>query len=652
MKKAFILLLLGLTWGLPTAMAQTEDGSCRDLSALIEAEQHQHLAKTQFAASTFTDNYDLKYHRLEWQVDPAVYHIAGTVTSYFEPREADFTEINFDLAAALVVSEVRYHGQVLSFTQSSAENRLQIFLPTSLAAGQLDSISITYAGTPGNSGFGAFATSQHNGTPVLWTLSEPYGAREWWPCKQSLTDKIDSTDVYVNTPMAYRAASNGLLMSETTLDGRTTYHWRHRYPIPAYLVAIAVTNYAVYNDFVPVPGGDPIEVLNYVYPENLSSAQNQTQATVQVMQLFNELYGLYPFASEKYGHAQFSWGGGMEHQTMSFMGGWSHSLQAHELAHQWFGDKITCGSWEDIWLNEGFATYSEGLTYQYGLGTNTWPNWLQGKINQVTDNPSGSVWVTDTSSVSRIFSSRLTYAKGAMLLHMLRWKMGSDGFFEAVRNYLQDPNLAYSYALTEDLKGHLESQSGLDLTEFFDDWFYGQGHPSYTVRWQQTASQTYFALDQITSDPSVDFFEMPVPLLLRGTNTDTTIVLDHSFSGQLFSVPVSFQIQEVVFDPERWLLSRNNVVVNEIINSTADLESGADFLVYPNPAHDKVSVVFAEGRELPESIVLFDAWGHKLGQLAPQAQLTEWNLASYPAGWYSIQAQWGQQAQTYYFVKN
>ena len=154
-----------------------------------------------------------------------------------------------------------------------------------------------------------------------------------------------------------------------------------------------------------------------------------------------------------------AWGGGMEHTTMSFMGSWSRGLIAHELAHQWFGNKITCGSWEDIWLNEGFATYLDGLVYENFDGQDVFSQWRKAVVNSVTSSPSGSTFVTDTTSVSRIFNSRLSYRKGAMILHMLRYKIGDDNFFQGVKNYLADPTLAYSYAKTEDLQRHLEATS-------------------------------------------------------------------------------------------------------------------------------------------------------------------------------------------------
>lgn len=640
------LLLLGLSF---FTFSQAEDFVCKELSGLAAQEQRARQALLDFRSSPFTDNYDVRYTRMEWEVDPAQYYIKGKVTTYFAPTEEDFVQLNFDLSSALQVSSVRYKDNLLEGVVQ-VDDRLSIALPQAIPVGQVDSVTITYEGAPPTTGFGSFVRSSHNGQPVLWTLSEPYGAKDWWPCKQDLNDKISSVDIYVRTPAQYRAASNGVLVGEYEVGGDKVYHWKHNYPIPAYLVAIAVTNYAYYSDYVPVEGGEPIEVLNYVFPEDLAAWQNNTGATVEVMQVFNELFGLYPFADEKYGHAQFGWGGGMEHQTMSFMGGHSHLLQAHELAHQWFGNMVTCGSWADIWLNEGFATYLEGMTYEHNLGPNTWPGWLQGKISQVTSQPGGSVFVPDTTSVSRIFDSRLSYSKGAMLLHMLRWKLGDEDFFQGVRNYLYDPDIHFGYARTADLKRHLEQQSGQDLTEFFNDWFYGQGYPSYRFNWWQDGNTVYATLSQITSHGSVDFFEMPVPVNFMGPGgIDTTIVFDHTENGQFYQFELPFNIGLARIDPDYWLVSRNNYVTNNELTSVHS-PLFKEVNLFPNPVRGQLNLQLPQGL-LPAQGLIFNGAGQLQQQLTLRSETEQAGVGNLPAGQYYLQLQTREGTMTATFLK-
>ncbi len=586
MKRTVLFLLAFLPSMLSSA--QFSFDHCKDHDELAEREMLSNMGVHAFRANPLTENYDVKYHRMNWDIDPAVLFISGSITTYFIPVVTGFTDINFDLSNSLAVDSVVHSSGQLSFSQTASN--LNISFPSTIPQGSLDSVTVFYKGVPSGSGFGSFANGTHAGVPVLWTLSEPYGAMEWWPCKQSLNDKADSIDVIVTTDTAYKVGTQGLLIHTTTSGSQVTYHWKHRYPIPAYLVSLAITNYAEYYDKVPVPGADTIQVLNYVYPENLAAAQSLTSNIIPIMDLFNNLFELYPFASEKYGHAQFGWGGGMEHQTMSSMGSFSWGLQAHEVAHQWFGDKITCGSWEDIWLNEGFATYLTGLTAEH-LGTPAdWNGWKAGTIGSITSQPDGSVWVDDTTSVSRIFSGRLSYSKGAYLLHMLRWIMGDADFYQANQNYLSDPNLAFGYAKTPQLQAHYEAQSGLDLDEFFDDWFFGEGYPSYTVTIDMTHLGTdSVTIDQSTSHPSVSFFEMPVPIRFVGSSgQDSIIVFDHTFSGQTFPLDLNFDPQFAFFDPDRWLISKNNSI-NWVISGLRDIDAGLQRL-YPNPTSNSINL--------------------------------------------------------------
>ncbi len=571
---------------------------------IVEAESKGFANKINSKGAPQSADYDLKYHRLEWTIDPELFYISGAVTTYFEPVVANFNAIYFDLSNVLTVDSVLRNGIHLSYTQP-AGNVLKIDFASSLQQNTLDSITVFYQGAPvALSGFGSFVQSSHLNDSIIWTLSEPFGALEWWPCKQDLIDKIDSIDVIVTTPLKNKVGSQGLLVSETTVGSNKIYHWKHRYPIATYLISVAITNYAQFSNNLNLSQGN-LEVLNYVYPEDSNSFYSLSSGIIPVMEMFDTLYGPYPFMNEKYGHAQFGWGGGMEHQTMSSMGNFSQHLITHELAHQWFGDKVTCGSWEDIWLNEGFATYSAGLMFRY-INPVWWKSWRESVIDNVTAQPDGSVFCTDTTDYTRIFSSRLSYNKGAYLLRMLEWKLGAQDFFAGVRNYLSDNNLAYDFAKTDHLKTHLEAVSGQNLTEFFNDWYYGEGHPTYQVTWSQVGSYVTFTLNQTQSHGSVLFFDMPVPIYAKGQNSDTTFVFDHTFSGKVFNATIPFTIDSIFFDPERWILSSNPTVlsVNEFVEND-------EITIYPNPSSNKLNIWMSKELEVLE-IRLFDALGRNV----------------------------------------
>jgi aminopeptidase N len=549
------------------------------------------------------ENYKQTYMRMEIEVDPAVKYIKGNITFYIAFVNTT-DKLTFDMGSGISVDSIMFRGAKLQ--SSKNKDVLTINLPGSITKGTKDSISVYYQGTPSGSGFGSFTSSTHNGVPVMWTLSEPFGAKDWWPCKQTLTDKPDSIDIFITHPARYKAAANGTLISETVNGDKKTTHWKHKHSIAAYLVAFAVTNYSVYSDYVPFDN-DSIEVLNYVYPEDLTYAKEYTPAVIDIMQLYNKLFIPYPFADEKYGHAQFGWGGGMEHQTMSFMGSFGFSMIAHELAHQWFGDYITCASWQDIWLNEGFATYAEGLTIENGLTNDNWSGWKQGKINYITSQPGGSVFVENASSDDRIFSSRLSYGKGGMVLHMIRGQIGDKAFFAAIKNYLTDELLIHGFATTKDLKNHFEAESGMDLTNFFNDWIYGEGYPTYTLNWGQNDNKVGFLeIVQKQSHSSVDFFELNVAVQFSGEGKDTVLVFNNQKNNDEFTWQLDFKVENIQLDPNLWIITKTPEI--NYFKTVTDEEKA---IISPNPAttdlmvrtnisegFDKVSIFDMNGRKV------------------------------------------------------
>ena len=563
--------------------------------SMISNELMRYSKMIDYNVNPNTLNYDLRYQRLELQLDPAQQYVSGTVTSHFIPNQ-NMASIYFDLSNTLTVSEVKYHGYNLPFTQL-ATKEVKIDFPAGIPAATLDSLSIKYSGAPdtGGSAGDAFTISTQSGVPALYTLSEPYGAQEWFPTKQSLNDKIEKVDLMINTPSQYNVASNGKLFSETVLPGnRKLTFWQTNYPIPAYLIALGITNYTKFNDTM---GNPPFPFVNYLYPSTTSNStiMSNIEWTKTVMNTFEQYFGPYPYRNEKYGHMQFGWGGGMEHATMSSMGSWGRGIIAHELAHQWFGDKVTCGAWNDIWLNEGFATFGEHLANEKLLMTNSqFMSYLSSEMNYITSSAGGSVYVSDTNlgNTGAIFSGRLSYSKGGYVVRMIKWILGDDAFYSALKDYHARPQLAYGYAKTEDLKNSLLESTGKDFTEFFNDWIYGQGHPTYQIRWNQTADQMLrFKVSQTTSHSSVNFFEMPLPIKVNGTGGQVAyLVLNHTTKNQNFAEQVNFPVVSIQFNYENQILQRNSTVTKDTTILSVNDGGKEEMKIYPNPVKDRLSV--------------------------------------------------------------
>lgn len=641
MKWIGILCFIGISLSL---RAQS---SLSDLKELVATEKKSKEALLAVQATEAGKNLNVDHYDCHWNINPQVAAISGSVGISFSTTDtASFISLDFN-SSGMTLDSIVWDQSLLSSNWSG--KILTVRFPNVLSQNSRHTVRIYYHGTPANSGFGSFNKQMHAGVPIIWTMSCPYAASDWWPCITNLKDKADSIDLWIKTPSAYRAAGNGLLVDEITAGTDKIWHWKHRYPIAAYLVATAVTNYAAYTQKVQLPSqapGDSLPVVNYVYPEILASATNNTKKVLPILQYYDSLVAPYPFRKEKYGHAQFGWGGGMEHQTMSFMTDFSFNLQAHELAHQWFGDHITCASWRDVWLNEGWATYMAALS-EKRFGTGNFLNWLNSSQNQVRSNSGGSVWVSDTTNINRIFDYRLTYLKGALVLHMLRWELGDQAFWSGVRNYQADPSLSFGFATTQRFIQHLEASSGRDLQGFLADWFTGQGYPTEAVKLVKDGNQMELTLSQTSSHTSVSFFEMKVPIRFRATCFDTTLVFNHTENNQIFNFTLPFSPTTVTFDPEKWLLAKNTVT---ILTGRLELVEDAGVRLFPNPIRSDLSLE----NENPQPVLI--QINNPQGQLVDRFQLPggicrKVNLNALPAGVYSIQVQVGNKIRLFRMVK-
>ncbi len=622
--------------------------------SIVVAEQRDEVLKLSATQSSFTDEYDVTYMRAQWQVDPRVYYISGNITFYIKPIATGLSDVYFDLNDTMLVNSFTFHS-VTSTNFSRDNNQVILHLQSAIPTGTLDSVTISYEGKPVSTGFGSFTQSSHindstNVTEnIIYTLSEPYGASDWFPCKNSLTDKMDSIDIIVQMPEQYKVGTNGVVVENFLLNDSTRLmHWRSRYPIVTYLVGIAVTNYSEFDEDCVLSSGDTVKVIEYVYPEDSLYYSTHPGTVVPMIQLYSNLFGDYPFKKEKYGHAQWNWGGGEEHQTMSFVNFPDEfELVAHELGHQWFGDKITCGSWQDIWLNEGFATYLAGLTYE-NLGPVYWLPYKSGTLTRALRDSVNSVFCDDTTSVSRIFSSQITYAKGMYVLHMLRWKLGDSIFFKAIYNYINDTDLCYGFARTENLKQHLEETSGENLDEFFNDWFYGKGYPSYHINWSVFANGfVALAIHQTQNNPDVSFFEMPLPIELKDATHDTIVRVENNFNDENFQLgPFSFTPDTLKFDPDLWIASTHNTITHDPSLTTPSF-------IYPNPASNEIQIY--HGTTHVNEIAIYDLSGKILFDI----NLTvggfnnpiTLDVSNYVAGMYVIEMKSDQLFRAQKFIK-
>ncbi|MFH0990450.1 MAG: M1 family aminopeptidase [bacterium] len=588
-----------------------------------EAQRYLNLMRLQKSTSLGQETFDVTYYKLDIKITTIPNYLNGSVTMTARSLVNGLSSITLDLMDTLKVDNVKIGNTTKAVIQ--ARSNFTFSLDRSYNQGELFTVTVNYQGLPGSSGFGSFSFDKsRNGVYLVSTLSEPYGTKDWWPSKDHPGDKADSADIWVTCDASFKVGSQGKLVSVVDNgNGTKTHKWSHRYPIATYLISMAMTNYAEFTHWFKYSANDSMPVLNYVFPEQLQSNPamiTQGALTVGMLQIYSDLYGLYPFIKEKYGHAQFLWGGGMEHQTMTSLSNLSESLVAHELAHQWFGDMITMSTWPDIWLNEGFATYSVALYYEKKNGFANYTSYMNSQMSSARS-ATGSIYVQDTSSVNRLFSSSLVYAKGATVLHMLRHIVGDAAFFTAIKRYATDPRFMYKVAQTSDFRSVFESVSAKNLKYFFDEWIYGTSFPSYKYEWGSSVNPGggYKVRVQL-SQTRTPFFTMPVDLRFTGTGLDTTVTVMNDVQNQTAIFYLSKQPTATQFDPGNWILKdvQTFVVNTERIGSVP--KEFALHQNYPNPFNAGTMISFSLPHTAHVSLEIFDALGRKAKTLLKQEE--------------------------------
>lgn len=563
------------------------------------------LATRNTSSNPLMEAYDVKFYGLDVTADNRSDRIGGSATILVEVIHSGFDTLVFDLHHSLEVTKVEVEGAGMNFTH--AGDQLFITLPAVVDSGELISTQVFYGGQTGEGM--VTETDQDWGMPVTYTSSEPFYSKDWFPCKQSLEDKSDSVHVLIHTDYGLMGVSNGLHAATTFYpNGKVAYQWKSNYPIAYYLISIAVADYAEYTiEARPSGLSHPVLIQNFLYdlPGCLDSYKEKIDATIPMMELFCDLFGPYPHREEKYGHYLWPRGGGMEHQTMTGMGNFEFYLVAHELGHSWFGNYVTCASWQDIWINEGFATYAGYLATEYLA-----PAYADGerayRFNRALLEPDGSVYVPvqEADNVSRIFSSNLSYNKGMALLHMIRFELQDDDlFFGTLSNFLDAYGNGVSTGL--DFKEVLEETSGMDFTNFFDQWYFGYGYPVYTINWEQQGEVLELRSVQAGSSDLTPLFKMSMEYKIFYSGGDTTVRVFHRDREENYQFDFSHSIDSIQIDP-----------YNQVLNKVADSEqssvkkgSDAHISLSPNPNRGRFTFKLSEKMEGDISLVVYNASG-------------------------------------------
>ncbi len=428
------------------------------------------------------DFYDTREMTIDITLDFETESFEAICTLEIESLIDSLDYFSFDYDHSYAIQSIEQNGVNLWWTSWPAVITATLNEP--VQAGETFTIEVEYHSFLDDRLSDGLKYEYHSGTPVAFTMCSPHGARKWIPCNDTPNDKIDTVDLYITYPTEYLSASNGLLQGTTDNgDGTKTDHWHESHPITSYLISFAVTNYELSSSTF-IWEGQTMPIDNYVYPEQSENALELFNQCGEMLTFYSTIYGPYPFLDEKYGHAVCTNLGAlaMEHQTCtSFQASYINDEDApytvaHELSHQWGGDCLSIEGWYDVWLKEGFATYSEALWAEHQFGT-------EGLIEYMEVLDSGSdldpcLYRDPNGSANDIFDWTI-YAKGGWVMHMLRGVIGDEAFFDTMHGILTDPEFRYGNYNTNQFRDYAEEVSGMELDWFFECWYLNEGRPRY-----------------------------------------------------------------------------------------------------------------------------------------------------------------------------
>ncbi len=567
-------------------------------------------------------NYELHLNIYNCFLSPFPHSFSGSNTVRFL---VDSTLNSITLNAintSLVIDSVRLNSNnsVLSFTHSG--NILTITLNRTYNSGESAEVKIYYRHND------VTDNSFYVSNGMIFTDAEPEGARGWFPCWDKPSDKA-TIDLTAKVPGSARLGSNGRLNDSLVTGDTIYYHWISSNPVATYLTVMSARmNYnidIIYWHKLSNPL-DSIPIRFYSNPGEQSGVNNAKSFMLNMMTYYSQMFGEHPF--EKNGFAslnpQFIWGG-MENQTLTSIcqNCWQASLLSHEFGHQWFGDMISPGTWADIWLNEGFATYCEALWLAYSGGYTAYKTRINSDASYyLGSNPGWPIynpdWAINTPPDNILFNQAITYDKGACVLHMFRYMVGDTLFFNCIKSYATDKvNFKYQNAVTADFVTKMNQVTGTDYTWFFSQWLYQPNHPVYANTYSFTNAgggnwNVNFQANQTQSNPP--FFQMPMDLKITfASGPDTTIRVMNNSNNQLFTFTFNRQPMTFTFDPNNDIVLKQGTTINGIINTGKQIPGKFSlYQNYPNPFNPATSIKFDIPKESLVKITIFDLLGREV----------------------------------------
>jgi aminopeptidase N len=631
MKKAYIFLLILMA----VASVAAQHNLCSHATI-------QHKGIPALPPNELQSKYDIKYYCFNLSVQNTTTAIEGDVTMKVQVTAALLDTFSFYLHTAYSIDSIIVNNLPHDITSLGSE---RLICDLAFANGEMVDVQIYYHGTlpdaVADDWTNGIYSNQAYGCHITYTISCPFSAYGWFPAKQELNDKIDSADFHYTTTLPNKVAANGSLTSVDTLSGgRVCYNWTTKYPIDYYLIAFGCSDYREYNFDVTLSNGETLFVQNFLYNHDdyFNNGVEGLGVCGDMLSFYSNTFCLYPFISEKFGHLSAPINGGMEHQTMVTMKNYGEDLIAHEMAHQWFGDMITCGTWSDVWLNEGFARYCEQyIMRQHRHDYTDAQQHLSNLRSNLTKFNSGSVYVPEgTTDFYRIFNSTLTYDKGALVLHNLRFVVNDDSvFFEGIRSYLS--LFAYKTATTEDFKNVMEQVSGLDLSDFFSQWIYGEGYPVFDIKWQQDGNMLLMFSQQTTTASGTPLFKTPFEIVITYDDYSTQRLRLNQSTNQQLSYAVldkANTIIDIVFDPDMKLLAKGNFT--QLVNVDALSADSVNVSVYPNPAKSEVN--FSCSQKM-KRIEIYNLSGQQVYEQNVNNKLAKMQITNFKQGNYIAKIQ-------------